>query len=474
MTASVAGRPESDRMVAAPQSARSVPARLLVGAWGIFLGLLPLPLASNRPLFWCINTVIAGCFVAAVAMLRPAPLRFDGLIRAGFALCAALATVLLVWMLVQALLPLAPGSPLADPIWAAAAEALGEPLTARISAAPWQTLLAALRFATAVAVFWVTLRLSLHPGGAAAILRWLMWASVAYALYGLVLELVGSSTILWFEKWAYRDSLTATFVNRNAAAAYFGIGLLAALAEVISTARRRSAVSLGYLLLLLVPLAILANAIVLTGSRSGAAATALAAGVGLLLLVSVRRAPVLIVPLLAIVLVGLALATLHVSGAHLMARIEADGGSGQSRLWLYRTVAEMIAARPLTGIGAGTFQLVFPAWREPGQEMFLVWAQAHNVYLELAVELGLPAAAAMMLLVMLLMLMAARSLRRSEDGWHIALFALTSWLLLAAQGLVDFALQYQAITLTAAAALAMGIACAARPAIGTTQKGQML
>lgn len=472
MTASVAGHPGGDRTITASHAALFVPARLLTGAWGVFLGLLPLPLASNRPLFWCINAVVAGCFVAAVALLRPVPLRFDGLIRTGLALCAMLAAALLGWTLVQALMPLAPGSPLADPIWAAAAEALGEPLTARITAAPWQTLLAALRFATAAAVFWVTLRLATHPGGAAALLRWLMWASAAYALYGLVLDLMGSSTILWFEKWAYRDSLTATFVNRNAAAAYFGIGLLAALAEAISAIRRRSAASLAYLLLLLVPLAILANAIVLTGSRSGAAATALAAGVGLLLLVSVRRAPILIVPLLAVMLIGLALATLHVSGAHLMARIEADGGSGQSRLWLYRTVAEMIAARPLTGTGAGTFQLVFPAWREPGQEMFLIWAQAHNIYLELAVELGLPAAAAMLLLVMLLMLMCARALRRSEGSWHVALFALMSWLLLAVQGLVDFALQYQAITLTAAAALAMGIAGAAKPASGPARPRQ--
>jgi hypothetical protein len=57
-------------------------------------------------------------------------------------------------------------------------------------------------------------------------------AGALYALYGILVWLDGNTSVLWLAKWAYPDSLTSTFVNRNSYATYAGLGLCAALALI--------------------------------------------------------------------------------------------------------------------------------------------------------------------------------------------------------------------------------------------------
>ena len=51
-------------------------------------------------------------------------------------------------------------------------------------------------------------------------------AILIYAVYGLVALAVTPNLLLWVPKVAYRGSLTATFVNKNTAAAFFGCGAI--------------------------------------------------------------------------------------------------------------------------------------------------------------------------------------------------------------------------------------------------------
>ena len=53
-------------------------------------------------------------------------------------------------------------------------------------------------------------------------IRVMAWAGVGYAVYGILALLFDPTEILWREKTAYLGNLTATFINRNTAAAYFG------------------------------------------------------------------------------------------------------------------------------------------------------------------------------------------------------------------------------------------------------------
>ena len=54
------------------------------------------------------------------------------------------------------------------------------------------------------------------------LIDWALWVGSAYAAFGIVSFLSDPTHIFSFEKYAYRDVLTATFINRNTAAVYFG------------------------------------------------------------------------------------------------------------------------------------------------------------------------------------------------------------------------------------------------------------
>jgi O-antigen ligase len=61
------------------------------------------------------------------------------------------------------------------------------------------------------------------------------------------------------------------------------------------------------------------------------------------------------------------------------------------RLNVYRITADLIRERPLVGTGWGTFDDAFKTAR--GESVPKFYDKAHNIYLESALELGVPAAA---------------------------------------------------------------------------------
>jgi len=65
-----------------------------------------------------------------------------------------------------------------------------------------------------------------------------------------------------------------------------------------------------------------------------------------------------------------------------------DQESTDSRLALWNAGLKMIGRYPLTGIGVGNFKPLVPKFLEPGQNIQFI---AHNTYLGIGAELGLPA-----------------------------------------------------------------------------------
>jgi hypothetical protein len=92
--------------------------------------------------------------------------------------------------------------------------------------------MALLRLLTEGAVFWLFLQLGRSPQRAHRTVQAVAIIGMAYAIYGIVAFFVFPGTILWLTKYAYPDSLTSTFINRNSYATYTGIGLVCALACV--------------------------------------------------------------------------------------------------------------------------------------------------------------------------------------------------------------------------------------------------
>lgn len=409
----------------------------------MFLGLVvlaPLPLGANRPWAWGLLALAVGLLLLVRAWrggLRPWPPWLW--VVGGLYLIAPL------WALVQAV----PGVPAgwAHPAWAAVAA------PGAIAAVPEAALTGALRLLAYGGAFLLALGHAAVADGARRLSRALAVAAATYALYGVVMLVSGLDLLLWWEKEAYRGVFTATFVNRNAAAAFMGLGVLLAVTVVLRALRRaerdtawRFAVAAG----------LCAVGLLLSQSRGGLVAT-VGGLIGLSAAVAVARRPpwrrlrrgLAVAGLSAIVLAALA-------GGGLFERFGARGVDASDRLLAWAASLDAVAARPWLGHGLGSFDTVFPAWRPEALDGH--WDLAHATPLEMAVELGLPLAALWhlaFLAVGLVCLMGLRLRRRRQEYPALGLGAL---LLAGLHGLVDFPFQMPANALWLAVIL--GLACA--------------
>jgi O-antigen ligase len=187
--------------------------------------------------------------------------------------------------------------------------------------------------------------------------------------------------------WAHGEHLVddgragwiGIFGNPNDLAYYLVVGIALTLGarEAASVPLRRAYVGL---------LVLLGAALVLTQSRGGL----LAAGAVLLLwtLRSLARAR-------SLVGVGLALACVLALGPSDVWRQRSESAtaygedmSAEGRLDAWRTGMAMAAARPLGGVGAGTFMAAWPSYA-PGDAGPA--RTAHNTFVQIVGELGLPA-----------------------------------------------------------------------------------
>jgi O-antigen ligase len=127
----------------------------------------------------------------------------------------------------------------------------------------------------------------------------------------------------------------------------------------------------------------------------------------------------------------------------------------EGRLALWQDVAKLIRAHPLSGVGLGCFEFAFTQFQST--ELTLIIDHAHNDYLELAAELGVPAA---VILFALLVYTIARSTRAalrvpSHRDRAIAFGAIAGAGALLVHGAVDFNLYIPANALVFAVLLGM-------------------
>jgi len=114
------------------------------------------------------------------------------------------------------------------------------------------------------------------------------------------------------------------------------------------------------------------------------------------------------------------------------------GGEGEGRLPLWRDAAKLIRAHPITGIGLGCFEVAFTQYQST--ELTLNIDHAHNDYLELAAEIGIPAAATVFALILSILGRAARASFRTKSrrDQAIGFGAIAGASALLVHGVVDF------------------------------------
>ncbi|MFA7431401.1 MAG: O-antigen ligase family protein, partial [Rhodospirillaceae bacterium] len=256
-------------------------------------------------------------------------------------------------------------------------------------------------------------------------------------------HLGGFGTVLWWDKWTYLDSLTATFVNRNAAATLFGFGGLAALALVLERGGAKTWP--------MVAGAVCVAALLLTHSRAGVAASL----IGVLVLIAARRPSGR--SLRRAVIVGVAVGVLAVAaGSGVGARFISTDLAATDRAPVHAAVARAVLDQPWAGHGLGSFNRAFPMHRPPDLDQH--WDKAHSSYLENAFELGLPAVAAFYAVLAAVAALTVRGLivrRRHRVYPALGLAALA---LAGSHAVVDFTMQMPANALWFAALIGVGVA----------------
>ena len=437
---------------------RHVQPALLYWALVSVVVLAPLPFGSNHPWSWSLLALAVGLLLIATAIRALAaghaePEGWSRLVGP-----AVLLVPILAWLAFQAS-GLGPEA-WRHPAWGEAAGGLRRATGGAISLDPeagWTILMRLLTYAGVLAL---AVEVGRRPGRARRSFWALAIAGAAYALYGLVIHLGGHGTIVGVPKWAYFGDLTSTFVNRNHYAAYAGLGLIVALTLLvveIRAIRRRAGGDVfrivdrltPQLFLLVAILAVLATALLWTRSRGALLATGIGIAAFLATLVAAReirgRAG------LAIVAAGLTLAlvVMAVASDVTLARFSHAALEIEGRAALNGLTIGAIADRPLLGGGLGAYPAIFQLHRTDAFPFHLPrHDQAHNSYLELAAEAGVPAALAILALVGWLVV---RLLRRNPADARSTLYAaagIGATVLVAVHALVDFSLQIPAIATT--------------------------
>ena len=431
--------------------------------------LAPLPFASNRPWSWSLLSALIGALMIMEALTtgdRSEVLRrFLIRMAPGLVLIGVVAT----WAWLQTVTGLP--AEIVHPLWLDAATVIGHPVEPVISLDPEATRTALMRLLAYAGVFWVAARFCRDAANAALVLRAFVAASGGYALYGLVLYFADIEMILWFEKWAYKADLTSTFVNRNSYATFAGLGLIASVALIFDqigerlrgplAGRQVARISLELMFseawLPLLAMLFTATAVLLTHSRGGALSTGLALFVLLVLLIRTDMVPRKIgYGFLAVSLLVSAFA-FTMSGDLVVERLRRTTLESSIRDELFARVIEAVEANPLWGAGYGTFETAFKAFKTP-ELSYANWDKAHNSYLELAFELGLPATAVIVLVFAWLAGVCAAGLIRRRRRQTYAAVGLSATVLVAAHASVDFSLQIPGFTVSYA--LLLGLAWA--------------
>jgi hypothetical protein len=261
---------------------RSEAHRCLIWPFLILVLASPTVLGANRPLFWSALALGLGILLllwvyAAYRTPSAAPVPFFRLGPAALPFFLAI-----VWALLQSVSWIPEG--LKNPAWNDASEALGRTLPGSISLAPEEAATGIMRLLS----YGTVLFLAIQFGYSARCRRVMLWgvaiSGALYALYGILVWLDGNTSVLWMAKWAYQDSLTSTFVNRNNYATYAGLGLCTSLALVARGLVRRGFRSNAFTLSLALAVP-LAAALLLSRSRGGTISTVIAV-IAMILLVA--------------------------------------------------------------------------------------------------------------------------------------------------------------------------------------------
>lgn len=345
--------------------------------------------------------------------------------------------------------------------WAAYQASTGLSLDAD---ATWSAIAALSAYA---ACFWIAAQVGRSRTTARRVVDAVALFGAALSVYGIAAHLTGVNPILGDDPTVNRERLTATFANPNS---FAFVAATAALASLSAIDRRLSeelgdfarvkdvlrAIQSRSWLFALAFLACLI-ALFLTASRGGVIVAALAVFVWLALRRgagqqgrsgSVGRVAALLGAL--IFAIGL-----FVGSDQILDRLSETDQFDAGRSEIFATTWIAIADHTETGVGLGAYEEGVKPYLRDGLAT-QTWAKAHNLYLELMLELGLPAFLAWATALGLISVRIGIGALRRQGTRDVTVFAASLLALATTHSLIDFPLQMPATACLFAVILGLG------------------
>lgn len=423
----------------------------------IVIGLAPIPIASARPIYWAIWTVILGLALAvyalAVQLLDPTrklnslalwPVILPGL---------ALPVIGLIQVAIAGL-----GF---ESTFAGETIPLG-------TMTPGATMVAVIRLAGFFALFVLASEVASRARRVEAIAWGLFGAVFLHAIWALVALAFLNDYVFWGEKVSYLGSATGTFINRNSFATFLGFGLVIGVALTLNLARRPRVrhprgrhllsernIELAVLWLMVL---IVAAALIATQSRMGVTSSTVAV-IFVFVVMSVKGERGRFGNLaLSVGFVFIAVAAaVGLFGSGLLERGLFSINNSTTRTDLYAQVAEIIRARPFLGTGLDSFAPAFELIHHPPVSSAFVWRHTHSTYLDLWSEMGLIVGSLPMLAVLIAAWKLVGLIRRRDHNFAVPTAALGAIVLGALHSTIDFSLEIQADTMIFVTLVALGL-----------------
>ncbi len=359
-----------------------------------------------------------------------------------------------------------------NPIWEKASKALGRELTPSVSIVRGEPFFALGHPLANVLALVLGILVGVDSDRARRGVRVMAWAGVGYAAYGIFAFAFDPTAILWREKTAYIGNLTATFINRNTAACYFGSCSVVWLVLLMATIRRhlppgpvewkkvpqrllrktRKDVLIRFVMLF-----VCLSAMFMTSSRGG---VLVSLGVMIVTFMiyfghDLSRGMGFVVALFVCIAIGLLL--LEILGGNVSSRIDLQGLSDAGRLSAYRSTLKIIADNPWFGTGLGTFAEAFPAYRSSDISMWGRWDIGHSTPLELASEVGLPLTLVVTVAWIVALVVLSLSLLRPRRPMTVLLAAFSVSGIGLLHSFFDFSLQIAGYSIVVFALLGLGL-----------------
>ncbi len=477
--ATVAGQPvggsgERRSRKGARRSSSEAPTWLVYATLAL-LAWVPLPIGGYAEWASALAPTLTGLLLLWLffAWWRSLPLTMPAVLP----LSALLVMGVAAWSVLQAMPGVLPVE-WNHPIWEAARD-YGPDVEGVVSLSRTAWIDALLRLLGGCGMFLLAFALAQRGAQARRMLYAILAVVTAYAVLGLGQELVG---IRLSGSDAYRADVVSTFVNRNHFATYANLGLVIALGLMIEPLLRgdaarqgrwtmRVARAIGTVFeerrLPLMAAVVILLAVVGSASRGGILSLAGAVVLLLAIVFLAGRAKRSTKAIASIATLALGSLVVWLTGDVLLERFQVifaaeTLGELDGRIAGWQMALEAIAKRPWLGYGHGAFLEVFYLEHGPELGAMGIVDHAHNDYLQLAAELGLPAAGALLLTYLLIWGHCLGSALITHRRQTYALIAATAGVLVALHAIVDFSLLMPAVSMTFAAILGIGCAQASR------------